>query len=243
MRPRSAVARPRTGSPAGDGCLVSARELHKSYRKSRHGQASSHVLRGVSLDIDAGEFVAIVGPSGTGKSTLLYCLSGLEPIDSGELTLAGFDLARSSGSARAAIRRGLTGFVFQEFNLVDSLTVEQNVELSLRASGRRALLSRVVPTLERVGMVEKRRSYPSELSGGEQQRVAVARVLVSEPEVIFADEPTGALDSRNGDVVIDALHALADSGSAVVIVTHDPATAATADRVIVLRDGVATSDS
>ncbi|WP_305786011.1 ABC transporter ATP-binding protein [Symbioplanes lichenis] len=196
------------------------------------------VLKGVSLTVAAGEFVAVVGPSGSGKSTLLYCMSGLEPATSGSVTVMGSRLETLNGNALAALRRRHVGFVFQSYNLIPSLTARENVALPARLAKRPVAAGAVDAALAAVGLAERASHRPSALSGGQQQRVAVARVLALRPDVVFADEPTGALDTEPGDQVLDLLGAAARDGRSVVMVTHDLAAAERADRVLVLRDGL-----
>jgi putative ABC transport system ATP-binding protein len=196
------------------------------------------VLKGVSLAVAAGEFVAVVGPSGSGKSTLLYCMSGLEPATSGSVTVMGSRLETLSGNGLAALRRRHVGFVFQSYNLIPSLTARENVALPARLARRPMPASAADAALAAVGLAERASHRPSALSGGQQQRVAIARVIALRPDVVFADEPTGALDTESGDQVLDLLSATARDGRSVVMVTHDLAAAARADRVLVLRDGL-----
>jgi putative ABC transport system ATP-binding protein len=195
------------------------------------------VLRGVSLQVEPGEFVAIVGQSGSGKSTLLHCLSGLEPVTSGDVRVGGVRLDALSRRALTVHRREHIGFVFQSFNLIASLTARQNVELSARLAGRSDVRRRAEAALAEVGMTDRADFPPGRLSGGQQQRVALARVVASSPGVVVADEPTGALDSETTDAVLDLLRRLASGQRSVVMVTHDLEAAARADRVVVLRDG------
>ncbi|GAB3605685.1 ABC transporter ATP-binding protein [Conyzicola nivalis] len=219
-----------------DDVLLSARDLTKSFA-TRGAADTPPALRGVSLDVRAGEFVSIVGPSGSGKSTLLYCLSGLELPTSGTVEIGGVDISRLSPNRRATLRRERVGFVFQSYNLIPSLTVRENVALPARLSRRPTDDAAVDGTLARVGLAALAKVYPGTLSGGQQQRVAIARVLATAPDVVFADEPTGALDTAAGSVVLDLLREAAADGHAVVMVTHDLDAAARADRVLVIRDG------
>lgn len=217
------------------GILVEARGVRKSYR---HGDLSTEVLRRVDMSVSAGEMVSIVGPSGSGKSTLLYCLAGLEVPDAGEIHLMGVDIVRARRGESAKGRARHVGFVFQQYNLMPSLSVGENVSLPARFAGRRASRKDMCDLLERVGMGGKEHARPADLSGGEAQRVALARAVASGPDIVFADEPTGALDTANGNVVLDMLRAMADGESrSVVMVTHDLEAAARADRVLVMRDG------
>lgn len=200
----------------------------------------SHALSGVSLDIAPGEFVAITGPSGCGKSTLLSILGLLDTPSSGQYILQGNSVSDIDNRNRARIRNGKIGFIFQSFNLIADLTVEENVALPLsfrddydRGSARQ----RVREALERVGMNHRIRHYPGQLSGGQQQRVAVARALVTNPAILLADEPSGNLDSRNGEAVMQLLEELHRSGATLCMVTHDPAFARRAQRIVHMLDG------
>ena len=195
------------------------------------------MLRGVSMVVTAGEMVAIVGPSGSGKSTLLYCLAGLEPLHSGKVELFGQDLASLGRNRLAKMRRDRIGFVFQSYNLIPSLTAAENAGLPGRLSRRRGAAEAARDSLRAVGLSERMRFLPGKLSGGQQQRVAIARVLASGASLVFADEPTGALDTRSGKQVLELLRETAAGGRSVVLVTHDLEAAARADRVLVLRDG------
>ncbi|MGV9497543.1 ABC transporter ATP-binding protein [Streptomyces sp. NPDC003642] len=195
-------------------------------------------LDGVSLALPAGSFTAVMGPSGSGKSTLLQCAAGLDRPDSGTVTVGGTELTGLSERRLTLLRRERVGFVFQAFNLLPSLTAEQNVALPLRLAGRRVPKARVREALEQVGLADRSRHRPGELSGGQQQRVALARALVTRPAVLFGDEPTGALDTRTGREVLGLLRGMVDrEGQTVVMVTHDPVAAAYADRVVFLVDG------
>ncbi len=194
-------------------------------------------LDDLSVTVESGEFVAIVGPSGSGKSTLLYALCGLENVDSGRVRLAGTDLGDLSEDGRAAVRREKVGFLTQRYNLVPYLNVQENAELTLRLAGRRPDASETSRLLETLGVGSEAKRMPDELSGGQQQRVALARALLTHPEVILADEPTGALDSRTGEGLVELLRERAQSGSAVLMATHNLQNASMADRVLVMRDG------
>lgn len=216
----------------------SAVELESVVRVFGSGRGATRALDGVSLRLLGSSFTAVMGPSGSGKTTLLLCAAGLERPDSGSVRLGGVALDRLSEAARARLRREHVGFVFQSFNLLDALTAEQNVALPLRLAGKRCPRARVRGGLARVGLEDKGRQRPAELSGGEQQRVAVARALIGKPDVVFADEPTGALDLASGHAVLEALRAAVDElGRTVLMVTHDPRSAARADRVVFLADG------
>ncbi|MFC9506434.1 ABC transporter ATP-binding protein [Streptomyces sp. NPDC057002] len=195
-------------------------------------------LDGVSLSFPYGTFTAVMGPSGSGKSTLLQCAAGLDRPTSGSVTVGGTELTGLSERRLTLLRRERVGFVFQAFNLLPSLTAEQNVALPLRLAGRRVPKARVRQALQQVGLADRARHRPSQLSGGQQQRVALARALITRPEVLFGDEPTGALDTRTGREVLELLRGMVDrEGQTVVMVTHDPVAAAYADRVLFLADG------
>lgn len=195
------------------------------------------VLGGVSLRVDAGEWVAVMGPSGSGKSTLLLCAAGLQPARSGRVVLDGVHIAKASDKQLTSLRRGRIGFVFQDFNLVPALTAEQNVGLPARFGGVRRSKDQISDALQRVGLGDKSTRRPDQLSGGERQRVAVARALVAEPRIVFADEPTGSLDVPSRNRVLDLFDELVAQGAGVLMVTHDPLVAARADRVLWLSGG------
>jgi putative ABC transport system ATP-binding protein len=197
-------------------------------------------LDGVDLAVQQGEFVAIMGPSGSGKSTLLHLLGGLDAASAGEILLAGQALTGLSDDALTLLRRRRVGFIFQFYNLLPTLTAEENVALPLLIDGRnlRAHQEQITRLLALVGLSDRRGHRPHQLSGGQQQRVAIARAFVNDPEIVFADEPTGNLDSRAGGAVLDLLRrACAELGATIVMVTHDPRAASYADRVIFLKDG------
>ena len=222
--------------------LIEARELAKTYRMGlAHDGGVNEVqaLRGVSLDIEAGEFVAVMGASGSGKSTLMNILGCLDQPTSGRYRLAGEAVEGLSGDALAAIRNRRIGFVFQQFNLLPRTSALENVELPLVYAGvaPRARRERARACLEQVGLGERVDHVPSELSGGQQQRVAIARALINRPQLILADEPTGALDSATSDEVMQLLARLNASGITVVLVTHERDIAGWARRRIVFRDG------
>jgi putative ABC transport system ATP-binding protein len=201
------------------------------------GSQTVPVLDGLSFGLHSGEWVAVMGPSGSGKSTLLRCAAGLSRARSGEVVIDGVRVGTASERELTALRRGRIGFIFQEFNLLAALTAEENVGLPARFGGRGHSRQKVRAALEQVGLGEKIRRRPDQLSGGERQRVAIARALVSSPRVVFADEPTGALDVRVRDHVLDLFEALAERGAGVAMVTHDPLVAARADRVLWLSGG------
>jgi putative ABC transport system ATP-binding protein len=216
---------------------VETRRLTKVYGS---GDTSVHALDGVSIEIARGEMLAIMGPSGSGKSTLLHLLGALETPTSGTIALAGRRYEGLDDTELTALRRDTIGFVFQFFNLLPALTAEENVLLPALIAGRgdAAMRSRATKLLARVGLADRSSHLPSELSGGEQQRVSIARALLMEPELVLADEPTGNLDSRSSAGVLELLGELnRTEGHTIVMVTHDPAVAATAGRVLFLRDG------
>ncbi len=203
----------------------------------------TRVLEDCSVNLPPGQLTAIVGPSGAGKSSLMYCLSGLDTPTSGKVWVSGFDIYAMSRQKRAVALRERVGFVFQQYNLVPYLTVEENVSLPVSLAGRKFDNRSVHSLLDSFGLREKRRAPASTLSGGEQQRVALCRAMLLRPSVIFADEPTGALDSGNTVLVLDELQNLAMGGANVIMVTHDVDAAARADRVIFMRDGRVTGVS
>jgi putative ABC transport system ATP-binding protein len=197
-----------------------------------------HALRGVTTAVARGSFTAVMGPSGSGKSSLLHCAAGLDGVTSGSVSVAGTELTRLTERDRTLLRRRHVGFVFQAYNLVSSLTVTQNLELSFRLAGRRAPDGACEAALARVGLAGVGGRRPGQLSGGQQQRVAIARALVTRPAVLFADEPTGALDLATSRDVLSLLRRSVDeTGQTIVLVTHDPTVAAVADRVVFLADG------
>ena len=208
-------------------------------RRYGHGDAAVHALRGVSLDIPTGEFTAVMGPSGSGKSTLMHLLAGLDQPTSGTVHVAGQEVSAMKDAALTALRREHIGFVFQSFNLLPTLTAEENVLLPQVIAGRKPSKERVETLLARVGLSERRTHKPSQLSGGQQQRVAIARALLGAPSVLFADEPTGNLDSSSGRDVLRMIRDAVDlDGQTTVMVTHDAKAAELADRVVFLADGL-----
>lgn len=220
-------------TPTDPPALLAGVELHKSF-------GPTPALAGASLQVAAGEVVAVMGPSGSGKSTLLHCLAGVVRPDSGQVHYAGHEVAGMSDAGRSALRRGQFGFVFQFGQLVPELTCRENVALPLRldGGGRRLAERQAHQWLQRLEVDDAADKQPGEISGGQQQRVAVARALVTGPRVVFADEPTGSLDSLNGERVMQLLTAAArESQAAVVLVTHEPRVAAYSDREVVVRDG------
>jgi ABC-type lipoprotein export system ATPase subunit len=223
-------------SDAADTSVLRARGLRKEYGK---GEGLVRAVDGVDLDIGAGETVAVMGPSGCGKSTLLHLLGGLDRPSGGEVSLNGRRIDNIGETALARMRRTDVGFVFQAFHLMEELTAVENVELSALLAGRspRAARRRAEELLEQVGLTDRARFLPSALSGGQRQRVAIARALSNEPLVVLADEPTGNLDSAATLDVLRLFESLHGSGQTLVVVTHDARIAATADRMISMRDG------
>jgi ABC-type lipoprotein export system ATPase subunit len=223
-------------SNVADTSVLRARGLRKEYGR---GEGLVRAVDGVDLDIDAGETVAVMGPSGCGKSTLLHLLGGLDRPSGGEVSLNGRRIDDIGETALARMRRTAVGFVFQAFHLMEELTAIENVELSALLAGRspRAARRRAEELLEQVGLTDRARFLPSALSGGQRQRVAIARALSNEPLVVLADEPTGNLDSAATLDVLQLFESLHESGQTLVIVTHDARIAATADRMISMRDG------
>ncbi|MEU8058325.1 ABC transporter ATP-binding protein [Microbispora bryophytorum] len=203
------------------------------------GTGAVHALRGVSLDVATGELVAVMGPSGSGKSTLLNLAGGLDRPTEGSVRLEGRELRDLSPERLAELRRRSAGYVFQDLNLVPSLTVAENVALPRELDGVRTAKARreALTVLEEVGLADLGDRFPDDLSGGQRQRAAIARALVGERRLLLADEPTGALDTRAGDEIIQVLRQRADAGAAVLLVTHEPRYAAWADRVVFLKDG------
>ncbi|GIE77246.1 ABC transporter ATP-binding protein [Actinoplanes philippinensis] len=212
--------------------------LRRVVRRFGSGDAAVTALHDLTFSFGEGTFTAVMGPSGSGKSTLLQCAAGLDRPTSGTVLLGDTDLTRLDETRLTRLRRDRIGFVFQSFNLLPTLTAEQNVALPMRLAGRRPADGEVREALARVGLADRARHRPQEMSGGQQQRVAIARALITRPQVLFGDEPTGALDSSTGREVLRMLRALADDGGqTIVMVTHDPVAAAHADRVVFLADG------
>jgi putative ABC transport system ATP-binding protein len=227
-------------APISTATAVAATALTRTYGA---GDSAVHALRGVSLEVPAGQFTAVMGPSGSGKSTLMHLLAGLDAPDAGSVHIAGRDITRMSDRELTKLRRTHIGFVFQSFNLLPTLTAEENVALPLSIAGRKPDRAALDALLERMGLAERRGHRPAQLSGGQQQRVAVARALIAQPTVLFADEPTGNLDSTAGAGVLRLLRDAVDlDGQTTVMVTHDPRAAATADRVLFLADGRVVAD-
>ena len=202
------------------------------------GDASVEALRGISLDLAAGEWTAIMGPSGSGKSTLLHVMAGLDTPTDGRVYIGDIDLTTLNDKQLTQLRRDRVGFVFQAYNLIPTLTAEENITLPMDIAGRDVDPSWFDQVVDTVGLRDRLRHRPTELSGGQQQRVAGARALVSKPEIVFADEPTGNLDSKSGAELLDFLRSAVDEhGQTIVMVTHDAHAAAHADRVVFLNDG------
>lgn len=223
--------------------LIELEEIYKIYNAG--GDAEVRALAGVSLSIDAGEFVAVMGPSGSGKSTLMNVLGCLDRPTRGRYLLDGADVGKLDKNALAEVRNRMLGFVFQNFNLLPRMSALENVELPLIYAGipARERKRRSQEALERVGLAERQEHHPNQLSGGQQQRVAIARALVGKPKIVFADEPTGNLDSRTSIEVIAMLQALAPSGITVALVTHELDVAEFASRVVVVKDGLIVKDA
>ncbi len=217
--------------------IIEAVNLQKTYHL---GKIEVPVLRGISLSVERGEFVSIVGPSGSGKSTLFYCLGGLTRADSGSVIIDGVNFTELSDSARTRMRKSKIGFVFQKFNLLPTLDAQSNIDVAIDIAGAngsrdKSYFNKIVDLL---GISKRLHHRPSELSGGEQQRVALARALINRPAIVLADEPTGNLDTKNSDIVLDMLrHSNQELGQTVLMITHNPAAAAYGDKVIHIRDG------
>jgi len=212
-------------------------------RRYGDGESAVHALRGVTLEVPKAQFTAVMGPSGSGKSTLMHMLAGLDTPTSGTVSIGGEDITKLNDKQLTKLRRKHIGFVFQSFNLLPTLTAEENVLLPLSIAGRKPDRAALDALLFRVGLTERRGHRPSELSGGQQQRVAIARALVSRPTILFADEPTGNLDSTSGAEVLGLLREAVElDGQTTLMVTHDARAAATADRVLFLADGRIVAD-
>ncbi len=218
--------------------VLETQSLSKQYNLGSH---QVDALRGVNFVVEEGEFVAIMGPSGSGKSTLLHLIGGLDQPSTGEISLAGQPLASLKDRQITLLRRRNVGFVFQFFNLLPTLTAEENITLPLFIDGKKIKKNqqRLDQLLELVGLADRRHHKPEQLSGGEQQRVALARALITEPAIVLADEPTGNLDTKTGTLIMNLLRRSCDElGQTIVVVTHDPRAASFADRIVFLRDGV-----
>jgi putative ABC transport system ATP-binding protein len=220
-----------------DQPIVAAESVQKWFRT---GKIEVHALRGVDVSVPAGEMVAIMGPSGCGKTTLLNCLSGLDDFDQGEVYIEGTRLRTMSDKKRTSYRAQRMGFIFQTYNLLPVISAVENVELPLLVAGTRPSLARrqALAVLNQVGLADRADHRPAELSGGQRQRVTIARALVNDPAIVFADEPTGALDSKAADDILALMRTLnREKGQTFVIVTHDPDIAAACNRVIHMKDG------
>ena len=221
--------------PFPDGVVVGCRDLARRFGS---GETAVDALRCVSVEVERGELVAIMGPSGSGKSTLMHLLAGLDRPSGGTVSLAGVDPAQLKDTQLTKLRRAHVGFIFQSFNLLPTLSAEENVTLPLDLSGERVDREWIDELLRSVGLEDRRKHRPAELSGGQQQRVAVARAIVHRPSVLFADEPTGNLDSQSGADVLELIRNAVDGyGQTTIMVTHDQRAAAIADRVVYLADG------
>jgi putative ABC transport system ATP-binding protein len=222
--------------------VLSALDLHKQYQLGEH---QINALNGVDFSVAKGEFVAIMGPSGSGKSTLLHLLGGLDTASMGEVSLAGRDFSGLPDKQITLIRRRNIGFVFQFFNLLPTLTAEENILLPILIDGKKIedYQDQVDQLMILVGLEERRGHKPDQLSGGEQQRVAIARALITQPAILLADEPTGNLDTKTGKIIMTLLRRTCDDlGQTTIVVTHDPRAAAYADRIVFLRDGLITQE-
>jgi putative ABC transport system ATP-binding protein len=225
-----------TGNGSG---AVAARavDVWKVYGEGK-GDAQVNALAGVSVEFARGHYTAIMGPSGSGKSTLMQCMAGLDSIHSGEVWIGDTEVSTLNDKRLTELRRDKVGFIFQQFNLLPTLTAEENITLPLSIAGRKPDADWLRTVVDTVGLGDRLKHRPTELSGGQQQRVACARALVGRPEVVFADEPTGNLDSRSGTEVLGFLrNSVREFGQTIIMVTHDPVAASYADRVIFLADG------
>ncbi|MBM3948806.1 MAG: ABC transporter ATP-binding protein [SAR202 cluster bacterium] len=227
---------------ASEAPIIVANDVVKTYYS---GKVRVEALRGISLSVEKGEMVAVMGPSGCGKTTLLNCLSGLDEIDAGSISISGSELAKMSDDQKTRYRATKMGYIFQSYNLLPVLTARENVELPLLVGGTtpRTAREKAMTALGLVGLTEREHHYPSELSGGQQQRVTIARALVNEPEIVWGDEPTGNLDSENSAEIIDLLVSLNKKNrQTFIIVTHADVVAARAHRVVRMQDGLIVND-
>jgi ABC-type lipoprotein export system ATPase subunit len=234
----SSLVTPPAVTAAAPTPIIFAQDIHKTFRT---GRIEVHALRGVSMTVLPGEMVAIMGPSGCGKTTLLNCLSGLDDFESGEVEIEGENLRQMSDYRRTAYRARRMGFVFQTYNLLPVITAVENVELPLLVSGvaPRDARRRAVAALEQVELGERMTHRPAELSGGQRQRVTIARALVNEPAIVWADEPTGNLDSKTAQDIVDLMRRLnREEGQTFIVVTHDPSIGAQCDRIVRMHDGL-----
>ena len=224
----------------GDESVVAAYELRRRYGE---GDTAVDALRGVSLEVAEGNLTAVMGPSGSGKSTLMHILAGLDKPTVGEVSIAGTKISKLNDTELTGLRRQHIGFIFQFFNLLPMLNAEENVVLPLSLAGEKADKAWVAELMGKIGLENRRDHRPSELSGGQQQRVAIGRALVSKPTIVFADEPTGNLDSKTSGEILDLMRDSVDTyGQTTVMVTHDPRAAAIADRILFLADGLIVKD-
>jgi putative ABC transport system ATP-binding protein len=236
----TATETPLPPPPTGAGPAARAVNATKVYGS---GETEVRALDDVSIDFARGRFTAIMGPSGSGKSTLMHCIAGLDLLTSGQVVIGDVDLSRLSEKQLTTLRRDTIGFVFQAFNLVPTLTAAENITLPMDLAGRKVDEAWFDTVVDTVNLRDRLSHRPSELSGGQQQRVAVARALASQPQIVFADEPTGNLDSRSGGEILQFMRtAVDDFGQSIVMVTHDPVAAAYADRVVFLADGRVVDD-
>ena len=228
-------SRPRTEPSAPSEAIAFARGLVKTYGT---GETAVQALAGVDVDFARGELTAIMGPSGSGKSTLMHCMAGLDTVTAGTVVINGEDVGKMNQRQLTRLRRTRLGFIFQAFNLIPTLTAEENITLPLDIARRRVDRAHFTAIVAALGLEKRLHHRPSQLSGGQQQRVACARALVAKPTVIFADEPTGNLDSKSSNDILSLLRKAADErGQTTVMVTHDPRSAAIADRILFLADG------
>jgi len=233
---QASVSTEASHASAAEGLAASARDVTRVYGE---GDTAVEALRGVSLDVGRGELVSIMGPSGSGKSTLMHVMAGLDKPTSGDVSIAGTNVAALNDTELTKLRRAHIGFIFQFFNLLPMLTAEENITLPLQLAGGKQDRDWVENVIDKVGLGDRRTHRPSELSGGQQQRVAIARALVSRPTVVFADEPTGNLDSKTGGEILEVLReSVRDYGQTTVMVTHDAQAASIGDRTLFLADGL-----
>ncbi len=231
----SAMSEGRTAEERATDAVVQANEITRVYGE---GDTAVHALNGCSLTVSRGQLTAVMGPSGSGKSTMMHILAGLDRPTKGSVSIEGADITKLNDNELTKLRREHIGFIFQFFNLLPMLTAEENIRLPLELAGGKIDTEWLDEVIKRTGLDDRRTHRPSELSGGQQQRVAIARALASRPTVIFADEPTGNLDSGTSGEILDLLHEMvADFGQTIVMVTHDARAAAIADRILFLADG------
>ncbi|CAN5287282.1 ABC transporter ATP-binding protein [soil metagenome] len=240
MSPAVAVAAAHASDTPYTGPVVSAKDLTRRYGE---GETAVDALRGVSLEVPKGQLTAVMGPSGSGKSTLMHILAGLDKPTSGEVTIAGTAISKLNDTELTKLRRVHIGFIFQFFNLLPMLNAEENVVLPLAIAGEKPDKAWVSELMGRIGLKDRSKHRPSELSGGQQQRVAIGRALVSRPTIVFADEPTGNLDSKTSGEILELMRSSVDTyQQSTVMVTHDPRAAAIADRILFLADGLIVRD-